>query len=102
MFYFRSFENEEENLVDLVYEKEKLEEKIVERELVIREWAQKFVDLADKQKLIQKNHQNYIDHLKEEFKRSFSSSNILLFSMFFRRFRIDLNFIDQQNESNFR
>lgn len=68
---FKEFAEEKETLIDLVYEKDKLEEMLVDRETMIREWAQKFIDLADKQKLLQTNHQNYIDHLKRENKRSF-------------------------------
>ncbi|CAF0908578.1 unnamed protein product, partial [Rotaria sordida] len=61
---------QEENLIDLIHEKEILEQKILDLEETIREWARKFIDIADKQKLIQVNHENLLNNLKRQYKYS--------------------------------
>ena len=58
----------EENLIDLIYEKETLEEKVADLEHTIREWAQKFIDMADKQKSIQVNHESLIISTRRQYK----------------------------------
>ncbi|CAF4871988.1 unnamed protein product [Rotaria sp. Silwood1] len=61
---------QEENLIDLIHEKEVLEQKVIDLEETIREWARKFIDIADKQKLIQVNHENFLKNLKRQYKYS--------------------------------
>jgi hypothetical protein len=58
----------EENLVDLCHEKEKLEHKITDLESTTREWAQKYINTADNQKLMQTNHANMMNNLKQQYK----------------------------------
>jgi hypothetical protein len=60
----------------LIYEKEKLQEKVVDLEQMVREWAQKFIDLADKQKFIQHTHSNYVRQLKQQYKQATLTSCI--------------------------
>lgn len=60
MMRFFLFQEHEEDLLDLIHEKEVLEEKILQREQTIREWAQKFIEAIDKQKLIQTNYENLL------------------------------------------
>ncbi|CAF2956264.1 unnamed protein product, partial [Rotaria sp. Silwood2] len=61
---------QEENLIDLIHEKEVLEQKVIDSEETIREWARKFIDIADKQKLIQANHENLLNNVKRQYKYS--------------------------------
>lgn len=62
------FQEQEEDLIDLVHEKEVLEQKVIDLEATIREWAQKFIDISDKQKLMQTNHENIVNNLKRQYK----------------------------------
>lgn len=54
--------------MDLIYEKEIIEQKIIDLEEIIREWAQKYLDTTDKQKLIQTNHEKLVNNLKRQYK----------------------------------
>ncbi|UJR22821.1 hypothetical protein I4U23_025851 [Adineta vaga] len=60
----------EENLIDLIHDKEMLELKIIDLEETTREWMQKYLDTTDKQKLIQVNHEKLINNLKRQYKYS--------------------------------
>ncbi|CAF3906000.1 unnamed protein product [Rotaria sordida] len=60
----------EESLMDLIHEKEELEHKVLDLEATAREWAQKFVNTTDNQKLMQSNHANLINNLKQQYKYS--------------------------------
>ena len=55
----------------MIYEKEMLNEKVTDYERTIREMARKFINLADKQKVLQKDHEVFIENLREQYKRSF-------------------------------
>ena len=70
--------------MDLIHEREILEEKIVDLERTTREWAQKFVDATDKQKLIQINHEHLLNNIKRQYRcksQFFANENSL--SIFF-------------------
>lgn len=54
--------------MDLCHEKEELEHKVVDLESATREWAQKFVNTTDNQKLMQTNHANMMNNLKQQYK----------------------------------
>ncbi len=87
----------QEDLLDLVHEKEILEHKIFDLEQTAREWAQKFVDATDKQKLIQTNHENLLNNIKRQYKRknrSFKNRNSR--SLFLLQ-RFDFNILYQSN-----
>ncbi len=58
----------QEDLVDLIHEKEILEQKILDLEQTTREWAQKFLDATDKQKLLQTNHEHLLHNIKRQYK----------------------------------
>ncbi|CAF1608356.1 unnamed protein product [Rotaria magnacalcarata] len=60
----------EESLIDLIHEKEELEHKVLDLEAATREWAQKFVTTTDNQKLMQTNHGNMLNNLKQQYKFS--------------------------------
>ncbi|CAF0778826.1 unnamed protein product [Adineta ricciae] len=60
----------EENLIDLIHEKEELENKLADMEALTREWAQKYVTTTDSQKLMQTNHANMMNNLKQQYKYS--------------------------------
>ncbi|CAF0888214.1 unnamed protein product [Adineta ricciae] len=60
----------EENLIDLIHDKEILELKIIDLEETIREWAQRYLDTTDKQKLIQANHEKLVNNLKRQYKHT--------------------------------
>ncbi|CAF3879009.1 unnamed protein product [Rotaria sp. Silwood2] len=60
----------EESLMDLIHEKEELEHKILDLETAAREWAQKFINTTDNQKLMQTNHANMLNNLKQQYKYS--------------------------------
>ena len=68
--YFDSkfFKDHEESLIDLIHEKEELEQKVLDLEATTREWAQKFVTTTDNQKLMQTNHVNMLNNLKQQYK----------------------------------
>ncbi len=55
-------------MIDLVHEKEELEHRIVDLEATTREWAQKFINVTDNQKLMQTNHMNMTNNLKQQYK----------------------------------
>ncbi|CAF3309074.1 unnamed protein product [Rotaria socialis] len=67
---FHRNREQEENLIDLIHEREVLEQKVIDLEETIREWAQKFIDISDKQKLMQANHENLLKNLKRQYKYS--------------------------------
>ncbi|CAF4038298.1 unnamed protein product, partial [Rotaria magnacalcarata] len=58
------------SLIDLIHEKEELEHKVLDLEAATREWAQKFVTTTDNQKLMQTNHGNMLNNLKQQYKFS--------------------------------
>ncbi|CAF3807694.1 unnamed protein product [Rotaria sp. Silwood1] len=60
----------EESLIDLIHEKEELEHKVLDLEATVREWAQKFVNTTDNQKLMQTNHANMMNNVKQQYKYS--------------------------------
>jgi len=66
--YVLFFKEHEESLIDLVHEKEELEHKITDIESTTREWAQKFINTTDNQKLMQTNHSNMMNNLKQQYK----------------------------------
>ncbi len=69
LFYESFFLKEnEEHLIDLIHEKEELEHKITDLESTTREWAQKFINTTDNQKLMQTNHANMMNNLKQQYK----------------------------------
>lgn len=55
-------------MIDLVHEKEELEHKVADLEATTREWAQKFINATDNQKLVQTNHANMTNNLKQQYK----------------------------------
>lgn len=61
----------QEDLLDLIHEKELLEEKVLQHEQTIREWAQKFIEATDKQKLIQINYENLLQQQYKCLKKNF-------------------------------
>lgn len=71
-----SFKEHEESLMDLIHEKEQLEHKVADLEATVREWAQKFVTTTDNQKLMQANHANMTNNLKQQYKCKISLSLI--------------------------
>ena len=84
MMRFFLFQEHEEDLLDLIHEKEVLEEKILQREQTIREWAQKFIEAIDKQKLIQTNYENLLQQqykCQEKKKNSPQTMFVLLDSI---------------------
>jgi len=69
LFYeFFFLKENEEHLIDLIHEKEELEHKITDLESTTREWAQKFINTTDNQKLMQTNHANMMNNLKQQYK----------------------------------
>jgi macrodomain Ter protein organizer (MatP/YcbG family) len=65
---FIFLQEHQEDLVDLINEKDILEQKILDLEQNIREWAQKFLDATDKQKLLQINHEHLLNNIKRQYK----------------------------------
>ncbi len=55
-------------MIDLIHEKEELEHRVVDLEATTREWAQKFINVTDNQKLMQTNHMNMTNNLKQQYK----------------------------------
>lgn len=68
LIHFDLFQEHEESLIDLCHEKEELEHKVTDLEGVTREWAQKFVNTTDNQRLMQGNHANMMNNLKQQYK----------------------------------
>lgn len=54
--------------MDLIHEKEQLEHKVQDLEASTREWAQKFVNATDNQKMMQTNYTNMINNIKQQYK----------------------------------
>ncbi len=77
------FQEHEENLIDLCHEKEELEHKITDLEAATREWAQKYVNTTDNQKLMHTNHANMMNNLKQQYKCKRSYSLQILFNFCF-------------------
>ena len=69
IFFLIFIQEHQEDLLDLIHEKEGLEHKIFDLEHTAREWAQKYLDATDKQKLIQTNHENLLNNIKRQYKR---------------------------------
>lgn len=61
--------------MDLIHEKEELENRVVDLEALTREWAQKFVTATDNQKLMQTNHGNLMNNIKQQYKCKSRSLN---------------------------
>ncbi|CAF0941575.1 unnamed protein product [Didymodactylos carnosus] len=60
----------EENLIDLVHEKEVLETKVEDLQLTAQDLAKKLHFINESQKLLQINHTNILENLKESYKLS--------------------------------
>ncbi|CAF0927204.1 unnamed protein product [Didymodactylos carnosus] len=58
----------EENLIDLVHEKEVLETKVEDLELTTQDLAKKLHFINESQKLLQQNHSHVLENLKESYK----------------------------------
>ena len=63
--------------MDLIHEKEELEHKVADLEAAAREWAQKFVQTTDNQKLMQGNYSSMMGNLKQQYKCQFSIASVV-------------------------
>ena len=73
-----------------------LEMKVIDLEETIREWAQRYLDTTDKQKLIQTNHEKLVNNLKRQYKRMSKSRKPKQFIPYsFSRY--DINLLYQSN-----
>lgn len=55
--------------MDLIHDREMLEQKVTDLEESTREWSRKYLDVVEKQKLMQTNHEQLVNNLKRQYTR---------------------------------